>query len=147
MVLEWLVIAVLLFVIVLLLLRKSSDNRDKVQLQAEKLFEEWQRKEMPKVRKQAIKSSEAVTLGKSLEHLLPYFPDFPYNPKDARFMGSPVDLVVFDGLSEGNLQQVVFIEVKTGKTAHLPKREQQVKSCIEGRQVRWQLIHYKQATT
>jgi len=33
--------------------------------------------------------------------------------QDARFLGSPVDLVVFDGLAAGAVRRVVFLEVKT----------------------------------
>jgi predicted Holliday junction resolvase-like endonuclease len=38
-----------------------------------------------------------VTFGKVTEHFIPDLPDFAYNPKDARFLGSPVDFIVFDG--------------------------------------------------
>jgi hypothetical protein len=33
--------------------------------------------------------------------------EFSYNPKDARFIGSPVDLVVLDGLDREALEQIV----------------------------------------
>jgi len=58
-------------------------------------------------------------LGQITEHLVPFLPDFKYNPKDARFLGTPVDLIVFDGLSDGQLKQVVFIEVKSGSSKQL----------------------------
>jgi predicted Holliday junction resolvase-like endonuclease len=32
-----------------------------------------------------------------------------------RFIGTPLDLVVFDGLSEGELRKTAFIEVKSGE--------------------------------
>ena len=67
---------------------------------------------------------------------LPYLPEFGFNPKDVRFLGSPVDLVVFDGLSAGDVQRVVFLEVKTGG-AMLTEREKQVRAVIEARQVAW----------
>ncbi|HXL10861.1 MAG TPA: Holliday junction resolvase-like protein, partial [Gemmatimonadales bacterium] len=57
-------------------------------------------------------------------------------PKDARFLGTPVDLVVFDGLDEGQLRRVVFIEVKTGEGA-LSVRERQVRDAVQARQVDW----------
>ncbi len=141
--LPWLLVLVLLAVLVLLLLREKKNSRAMIEKEAELLHAEWLKKEAPKLRKEAAQASQAVTLGKSLEHLLPYFTGFPFNPKDVRFLGSPVDLVVFDGLSEGALKEVVFIEVKTGKSAALPEREKMVKACIEARQVKWQLIHYR----
>ena len=53
------------------------------------------------------------------EHLAPLFPAFlsQFNPKDARFLGTPLDFIVFDGLDEGEVRRVVFVEVKTGRPA------------------------------
>jgi len=88
------------------------------------------------VRETAIQQSQAVTTGKVFEQLAPYLPDFEFNPKDARFLGTPVDLVVFDGLADGEVRRVVFVEVKTGN-AGLTGRERQVRDVIEARAVEW----------
>jgi predicted Holliday junction resolvase-like endonuclease len=88
------------------------------------------------VRLDAVQRSLAVTAGKVFEQLVPYLPGFAFNPKDARFLGSPVDFVVFDGLSDGAVRQVVFVEVKTGN-AELSRRERQVRDAVEARQVVW----------
>jgi predicted Holliday junction resolvase-like endonuclease len=84
---------------------------------AETLFRTWKLEEEKKIRQDAVKKSEAVTRGKVTEHLIPYFPDFEYNPKDARFLGTPVDFIVFDGLSEGEMNKVVS-ERKTCQGLH-----------------------------
>ena len=89
-----------------------------------------------RVREDAVSRSQAVTAGKVHEQLIPYLPAFPYNPKDARFLGSPVDLVVFDGLSEGRLRRIVFVEVKTGG-AGLTGRERLVREIVRGGKVEW----------
>ena len=140
---EWIIIIVLVLLLFFILLREKKTSSAMIEKEAILLFEKWKEKEVPKIRKSAAQSSQAVTLGKSMEHIIPYFPEFQYNPKDVRFLGSPIDFVVFDGLSEGDLKEVVFIEVKTGKTAKLPTREKQVKECILERNVDWQLLHYK----
>src|SRR3989449_3768438 len=88
-------------------------------------FQRWRVRYTDAIRQDAIQRSHAVTVGKVHEQLIPYLPDFHFNPKDARFLGTPVDLVVFDGLDEGQLRRVVFIEVKTGG-AVLSVRERQV---------------------
>jgi predicted Holliday junction resolvase-like endonuclease len=77
-----------------------------------------------------------VTAGKVLEQLVPYLPAFPFNPKDVRFLGSPVDFVVFDGLSDGAVSRVVFVEIKTG-TAELNARERRVRDAVRERRVEW----------
>ena len=110
---------------------------------AKLLFQDWAQQEEKGIREDAIKRSEAVIQGKVTEHLIPFFPDFKYNPKDARFMGTPVDIVVFDGLSEGEMRKVVFVEVKTGKTANLSSRERLVRNCVESKNVAYEIIHHK----
>lgn len=96
----------------------------------------WRWRYSGAIRRDAVQKSLAVTVGKVSEQLVPYFPDFPFDPKDARFLGSPVDLVVFDGLNRGELRRVVFVEVKTG-AATLSGRERQVRDAIEQRRVEW----------
>src|SRR5687768_2570911 len=65
------------------------------------------------IRQDAIERSRYVTVGKVTEQIAPWLPDFPYNPKDARFIGSPIDMIVFDGCDEGDVKRVVFLEIKT----------------------------------
>jgi len=96
----------------------------------------WRLRYTAKIRENAVQRSLAVTAGKVHEQLVPYLPEFGFNPKDARFLGSPVDLVIFDGLSDGAVRRVVFVEVKTGG-AVLTGRERQVRDAIEAREVAW----------
>ena len=96
----------------------------------------WRLRYSAKIRDDAVQRSLAVTAGKVHEQLVPYLPEFGFNPKDARFLGSPVDLVVFDGLAAGEVRRVVFLEVKTGG-APLTARERQVRDIIEAREVAW----------
>jgi predicted Holliday junction resolvase-like endonuclease len=96
----------------------------------------WKARYAAGIREDAVQRSQAVTAGKVHEQLIPYLPAFPYNPKDVRFLGSPVDLVVFDGLAEGRVRRVVFLEVKTG-SAGLTARERCVRNVIRAREVEW----------
>ena len=96
----------------------------------------WRWRYSSAIRRDAVQKSLAVTVGKVSEQLVPYFPDFPFDPKDARFLGSPVDLVVFDGLGRGELRRVVFVEVKTGG-AGLSGRERQVRDAVQSGRVEW----------
>jgi len=97
----------------------------------------WKAAYSRSIRQDAIARSQATITGLVHEQLLPILPDFPFNPKDARFLGSPVDLVVFDGLDAGELQRIVFIEVKTGGSG-LSKRERQLRDVVESGLVSWQ---------
>ena len=84
-----------------------------------------------KLRKDAVKRSKAVINGQVAEQIAPFLPDFPANPSDARFIGKPVDFIVFSGLSENEkIDEILFVEVKTGKSL-LSEREKEVKKAIE----------------
>src|ERR1043166_10084197 len=87
-----------------------------------------------KIRENAVQPSLAAPAGKVHEQLVPSLPEFGFNPKDARFLGSPVDLVIFDGLSDGAVRRGGFVEVKTGG-AGPTGRERQVRGAVEAREV------------
>jgi predicted Holliday junction resolvase-like endonuclease len=99
-------------------------------------LEQWKVEHSSGIRQDAIQKSQAVTIGKVTEHFVPYLPDFSFNPKDARFLGSPIDFVVFDGLNDGEVKGVVFIEVKTGKSG-LSGRERKVRDAVQSGKVQW----------
>ena len=94
------------------------------------------RQDVQAERKDAVQRSRSVTAGKVFEQLIPYLPHFSYNPKDARFLGSPIDFVVFDGLDEDRIDRVVFVEVKTGSSG-LSTRERRVRDAIQEGRVEW----------
>lgn len=106
------------------------------QQEAATSLEYWKLKSESSIRQDAINRSQAVIRGKVIEHLAPYMPMFPFNPKDARFIGSPIDFLVFDGADEGAVRDVVFLEVKTGNSA-LNARQKQIKEAITQGRIKW----------
>ena len=100
------------------------------------LFFRWKARYTKEIRRDAVQRSQAVITGKVSEQLLPYLPGFGFNPKDVRFLGSPVDFVVFDGLAAGQLERIVFVEAKTGD-AVLTGRERQIREVDTARRVEW----------
>jgi len=119
---------------------RRTELNSQVEQGARALFQEWALTEEPRIREDAIRRSEAVIKGKVTEHLIPFFPSFKYNPKDARFIGTPIDLILFDGLSEGELRQIVFLEVKTGRSASLSGRERLVKHCVMEGKIGYEIL-------
>ena len=97
-----------------------------------------------KLRKDAINRSRAVLTGQISEQIAPYLPNFPCNPEDAKFLGRPVDFIGFVTsksdedlpLEERRIKEIVFIEVKSGKSV-LTKREKEVKNAIESGRVKY----------
>lgn len=114
-----------------------QEQRDIAHREAITQFSQWKAKEEQLIRKDAIAKSRSVTIGKVTEHVVPYMPEFIYNPKDARFIGSSIDFLIFDGLDSGNVSQVIFIEIKTGKGT-LSTRERQIRDAIQNGRVQWQ---------
>ena len=117
------------------------------QLKFERKFRQWQEteelrweEEKEKALKEAIAQSRAVLGGKFTEQMAPYLPEFRYDPTEARFIGSPIDLIIFPGLARGDPQEIVIMEIKTGKTSHLTPQERKIRQLIEDGMVRWELI-------
>ena len=115
-------------------------------LKFEKRFRDWQETEVrlwEEEKQQAIKEallqSRAVLGGKFTEQMAPYLPEFQYDPTEARFIGSPVDLIVFPGLARGDPEEIVILEIKTGKSGLTPQ-ERKIRQLIEDGMVRWELI-------
>jgi predicted Holliday junction resolvase-like endonuclease len=110
-----------------------------IELRANLKFEQWKNAYSRQIRREAVAGSQAAVAGRVFERVAPYLPGFGYNPRDIRFVGDPVDFVVFDGLSEGNVRNVVFVEVKTGD-GELNGNERRVKAAITERRVEWSLF-------
>lgn len=92
-------------------------------------------------RRDAVKRSRSVLGGQFSEQLAPYLPNFPCNPGDVRFVGKPVDYVAFPGSAQGEkVNEVIFIEVKTGESA-LSQREREIKEAVLNGRVRYVEYH------
>lgn len=96
-------------------------------------------------RKSALNTSRSVLKGKITEQLLPLMPFFNYNLSDARFIGSPIDYIVFDGYSDLNtfqdeIKEIVFIEVKSGNSP-LSITESAIKKAVDEKRVRFEVLH------
>lgn len=116
-------------------------------LKFERKFRQWQDTEIlrwdgerKRITKEAIAQSRAVLGGKFVEQLAPYLPEFKYDPTEARFIGSPIDLIVFPGLAQGDPEEIIIMEIKTGKNSQLTPQERKIRQLIEDGMVRWELI-------
>jgi predicted Holliday junction resolvase-like endonuclease len=93
-------------------------------------------------RREAIRGSRLTKGGQIAEHLAPFLPGFhdSFNPKDARFVGHPIDFIVFDGLEEGEVRSVVLLEVKSGDGSDLNKRQRQIRRAVAAGHVRFEIV-------
>ena len=96
-----------------------------------------------KERKAAIKDSRGITRGNINEELSPLLPDFPGKFSEARHVGKPIDFLIFKGMDEGNITEISFVEVKTGKS-DLNTNERRVRDIVleareKGARVKWNI--------
>lgn len=144
-------IGILLFSILIYLVLKEKSKRNKLEQKIECLEEQIRSdavviaKKIKDQRSDAIKQSKNVIMGQTSEELAPLLPSFSYYGGDTRHLGSPIDFIVFNNLSnepeEGEASpppvEIVFIEVKTGK-GKLSRREARVKDAVVNRRVKWE---------
>ena len=126
--------------------RNAEQNSIKA---ATNLLEKWKVENEAKIRQDAINRSYSVNLGKITEHLLPYHESFlsQFNPKDARFIGSPIDLIVFDGYADKKEELFIYlIEIKTGNSK-LTEIQKRIKASVLAGNIRWAEINPKDYTS
>jgi len=92
--------------------------------------------EIPNYRKDAIMKSRSVLGGQFSEQLAPYLPNFEYLPTECKFLGKPIDFIVFKGMDEKKIDEIVFVEVKSGN-AKLNQHEKNLKDAIDKKKVKW----------
>jgi len=92
-------------------------------------------------RRDAVRRSRGVLAGKGGEQLAPLLPAFSdrFDPSEARFLGAPIDYVVFDGIGTGELRDVVLVEVKTGRS-QLNRNEREVELAVREGRVRFEVL-------
>ncbi len=84
-----------------------------------------------RVRKR-IDTSVKVRFGHVIQNILPEFS--LYRPDEMRWLGDPVDWVIFDGKQSGTIREIVFMEGKsTEKTPLKPIQRELQKAVMEKR--------------
>ena len=97
-------------------------------------------KDLLTARRESVERSRSSLKGQIAEQLAPLLPGFLYLPADARFLGDPIDYVVFNGYSglrdEGSRSdalEIVLLEVKQGSSTLSPFQRSIARSVEEGR--------------
>jgi predicted Holliday junction resolvase-like endonuclease len=83
--------------------------------------------------------SQIVIKGKVAEQIASLYPEFKHIPSDARFIGSPIDYVIFDGMSENKPIDIVFMDVKKGNSA-LTLKQKKIKDAVEAKRITWETL-------
>jgi predicted Holliday junction resolvase-like endonuclease len=99
---------------------------------------EWEGGKLEGIVKARLKQSRAVLGGLVSEQVAPFLPGFPFDPGDCRFVGKPVDFIVFKGMNEKAIDEVIFLEVKSGSSRTLNEQEKRLRDVIQSGKVRWE---------
>ncbi|MBI3260834.1 endonuclease [Candidatus Berkelbacteria bacterium] len=76
------------------------------------------------------KVSLSTKYGKMSEQFMPFLKDYPYDPQQFRFIGTPIDGIQFTE------DTVVFVEFKAADSALNPTQKH-IKELIENKRVEW----------
>ena len=139
-----LVAAVALLALVLVVFLWHSDRR-RGQARLEQLLREQDRN-LTEARRDSVQKSRSTLKGQIAEQLAPLLPGFRYLPADARFLGDPIDYVIFSGSTdvrdnrrEASVLDIVLLEVKQGTSSLSPFQRAIARSVEEGR-VRFEIL-------
>jgi predicted Holliday junction resolvase-like endonuclease len=98
---------------------------------------EWEGGKVEGIVKARLKASRAVLGGLVSEQMAPLLPGFPFDPGDCRFIGKPVDFLVFKGMNQKAITEVIFLEVKSGAGRALNDQEKRLKEAVKAGRVKW----------
>lgn len=118
---------------------------DKAKIIQEELKKELEAKEVQLKKRKVLATKKAeittaaVNIGKSMEKILPTMKNFKWELPDCRFLNDPIDIIVFDGLTNNKINSVNFVEVKSG-AARLNAHQKAVKNAIEDKKVSYKVI-------
>ncbi len=91
----------------------------------------WRRKSIQLAEISFRKNSLSSRYGKLTEQFLPFLKDYPYNPENFRFLGSPIDGIQFED------NKIIFIEFKTADSK-LSERQKQIAELIWQKRVEFE---------
>jgi predicted Holliday junction resolvase-like endonuclease len=107
-------------------------------------LETWKLETAGEIRKDSNNRSRSTLKGKIAEQMAPLLPEFTFNPADARFIGSPVDYIIFDGLTDvadekAKEIRIIFMDVKHGK-GNLTRTQRVIRDAIADKNVSWETL-------
>lgn len=127
----------------------SNTRNGRIQAEYEKYIAELElehKQALLDAQKRSVNTSRAVLKGKMAEQFAPILPEFQYLPSDAKFLGDPVDYVVFDGYTDfrdgdGTADdiEVILLDIKSGG-ARLSKGQQAIAQAVREGRIRFETL-------
>jgi predicted Holliday junction resolvase-like endonuclease len=88
------------------------------------------RSELNKIRREIAEKQRVGIKGRVSETFAPFLEGFPFKPSECKFIGDPVDYLVFEGLDERDVKKIHLVEIKSGNSK-LSKHQKQIQDLID----------------
>jgi predicted Holliday junction resolvase-like endonuclease len=123
-------------------LDEENETLKKICTKLESTMDSKIKEAVEEARADSIKRQRSILKGQATEHLAPYI-NSEYSPKDYKFMGDPIDYIIFDGLGnikskEDTVNKIIFMDIKTGKS-QLNRAQRAIKKCIQEGNIEFQV--------
>lgn len=87
-------------------------------------------------RNDAIKRSKSAILWEVYEKIMPFLTEFEYSPKDMVFIWKWFDYLIMDWLSEWDLKEIIFMEIKYW-SSQLNKNEKMIRQIVGSKKIKY----------
>jgi len=134
-----LIVGIIIIYVVMKSRRKSEFTRWKTE------YETDVQQRIEDAKKDSLTQSRSTLKGKIGEQMAPLLPEFTekYEPSDARFIGSPIDYLIFKNMStfpnKDDPIEIVLMDVKTGKSTTTPLQNA-IKEAINNGRVSFEVL-------
>lgn len=120
------ILSTLIFILLILIffIYRIGVKQGKAQMEIQ-----WEQ-QLTSLRSDIANNQRANIKGKVAEIFAPFLHGFPFKPSECKFLGDPIDYVVFEGLDNRDIKGIHFLEVKSD-TAKLSKHQKHIKDLID----------------
>lgn len=122
--------------------KKFPENAETKKIELEKELQE----RIDDLKKRHIRADTSVEtgaissgFGKIIEKVVPAYKNFNMPRNDSRFLGEPIDYIVFDGASQMKINHITFMDIKTGK-GRLEDDQKMVRDAVLDHKVKCKVI-------
>ena len=138
------IIGLIIGIVAVYVLMKSRNKTELVKMQAK--YDVNLQQQIEDARKESNQQQRSTIKGKIGEQMAPMLPEFTekYEPADARFIGTPIDYVIFKNMHTWNggeklPVEIILMDVKTGKSNTTPIQNA-VKDAIQKQRVSFDIL-------
>jgi len=103
------------------------------------------REQRAKLQQRSFTSAATSGVGQTLEMMAASLPGLPTAPQDCRTLLKPLDYIAFVGASEGKVEAIRFMEVKTGRQ-RLSPMQRAIKATVEDGAVSMRVADHRLST-